>query len=184
MYSYGTPHMAEEKQDDQLEHTCSSYVRIRDVVLKTCQWRWTIGRSGERGSGISVPAAPHDDDDDDYNAVIAAVINFFVVVFVLFNRDLNPCVSASIRSSSLFSWHTESVYAIFDINIKTVLSPLVGGWCGHGIARAFTRSMMKKNSFQFFVFVHQYDHPPYFLDTQSLSMRSLRSLYTANFFVL
>ena len=24
-----------------------------------------IGRSGERGSGISVPAAWHDDDDDD-----------------------------------------------------------------------------------------------------------------------
>ena len=27
--------------------------------------RWTIGRSGERGSGISVLAARHDDDDDD-----------------------------------------------------------------------------------------------------------------------
>ena len=39
----------------------SSYVRIRDVALKTCQ----IGRSGERGSGISVLAARHDDDDDD-----------------------------------------------------------------------------------------------------------------------
>ena len=31
-----TPHMAEQKQDDQLEHTYSSYVRIRDVALKTC----------------------------------------------------------------------------------------------------------------------------------------------------
>ena len=48
MYSYGPPHMAWQKQDDQLEHTFSSYVRIRDVVLKTCQRRWTIGRSGER----------------------------------------------------------------------------------------------------------------------------------------
>ena len=28
--------------------------------------RWTIGRSGERGSGISVLPAWHDDDDDDY----------------------------------------------------------------------------------------------------------------------
>ena len=27
--------------------------------------RWTIGRSGERGSGISVLPARHDDDDDD-----------------------------------------------------------------------------------------------------------------------
>ena len=32
--------------------------------LKTCQRRWTIGRSGERGSGISVLAARHNDDDD------------------------------------------------------------------------------------------------------------------------
>ena len=39
MYSYGPPHMAKQKQDDQLEHTYSSYVRILDVALKTCQKR-------------------------------------------------------------------------------------------------------------------------------------------------
>ena len=61
----GTPHMAKQKQDDELEHIFSSSVRIRDVALKTCQRRWTIGRSGERGSGISVLVARHDDDDDD-----------------------------------------------------------------------------------------------------------------------
>ena len=65
MYSYGPPHMAKQKQDDQLEHTYSSYVRIRDVSLKTCQKRWMIGGSGERVSGISVLVAQHDDDDDD-----------------------------------------------------------------------------------------------------------------------
>ena len=65
MYSYGPPHMPKQKQDDQLEHTHSSYVRIRDVALKTSQRRWMIGRSGERGSGISVLAAWHNDDDDD-----------------------------------------------------------------------------------------------------------------------
>ena len=65
MYSYGPPHMAEQKLDDQLEHTYSNYVRIRDVALKTSQRRWTIGRSGERGSEISVLAAHVDDDDDD-----------------------------------------------------------------------------------------------------------------------
>ena len=63
MYSSGPPHM--QKQDDQLEPTFSSPVRIRDVALTTCQKRWTIGRSGERGLGISVLAAWHDDDDDD-----------------------------------------------------------------------------------------------------------------------
>ena len=57
--------MAAQKQDDQHEHTFSSYVKIQDVVLKTYLGRWTIGRSGERGSGISVLPARYDDDDDD-----------------------------------------------------------------------------------------------------------------------
>ena len=59
---YGSPHMAAQKQDDQHERTFSSYVRIRDVVLKTYLGRWTKGRSGERGSGISVLPARYDDD--------------------------------------------------------------------------------------------------------------------------
>ena len=42
MYSYGPPHMAEQKQDDHFEHTYSSSVRIRDVALGTCQKLWTI----------------------------------------------------------------------------------------------------------------------------------------------
>ena len=63
------PHiLAKQKQDDQLGHTYSSYVRIRDVAQKTCQKRWMIGISGERGSGISVLAARHDDDDDLYRS--------------------------------------------------------------------------------------------------------------------
>ena len=57
-----TLHMAVQKQDDQHEHTFSNYVRIRDIVQKTSLRRWTIGRSGERGSGISVLPARHDDD--------------------------------------------------------------------------------------------------------------------------
>ena len=56
--------MAEQKQDDQHEHTFSNYVRIQDVVQKTWQRRWMIGKSGERGSGISVLLARHDDDDN------------------------------------------------------------------------------------------------------------------------
>ena len=35
------------------------------VALKTGQKRWTIGRSGERGSEISVLAAREDDEDED-----------------------------------------------------------------------------------------------------------------------
>ena len=66
MYSYEPPHMAVQKQDDQHEHTYSNYVKIQDVVQKTCLRRWTIGKSGERGSGISVLPARHDDDDYYY----------------------------------------------------------------------------------------------------------------------
>ena len=62
-----TRHMAEQMQEDQLEPTYSSSVRIRDVALRTFQKRWTIRRSGERGSGISVLVARHDDDDDYYH---------------------------------------------------------------------------------------------------------------------
>ena len=65
MYSCGPPHMAGQKQDGQHEHTFNNYVRIRDVVQKTCLRWWTIGKSGERGSWISVLPAKHDDDDDD-----------------------------------------------------------------------------------------------------------------------
>ena len=64
------------KQDNQLEHTFSSYVRIRDVAQKTRQRRWTIGKSGERGSGISVLAAQHDDDDDIYLSVSKQMTDF------------------------------------------------------------------------------------------------------------
>ena len=70
--------MAAQKQDDQLERTFSSYVRIQAVVLKTYLRRWTIGRSGERGSGISVlPARYDDDDDDDDDDEILAAYDYF-----------------------------------------------------------------------------------------------------------
>ena len=82
MYSYGPPHMAKQKQDDQPELTYSRYVRTQDVTLKTCQRRWMRGRSGERWSGISVLAARHDDDDDD-------------------NGDKNPHCTVSILQDSL-----------------------------------------------------------------------------------
>ena len=80
MYSYGPPHMAKQKQDDQLEHTYSSYARIRDVTLKTCQRRWIIGRSGERGSGTSVLAARH--DDDDFLCIL--LLRFVIVLIIVF----------------------------------------------------------------------------------------------------
>ena len=88
-----TPHMAKKKQDDQLEHTYSSYVRIRDVVLKTCQKRSMIGRSGERGSEISVLAALHDDDD--------IYICVYIYIYILSSPDrLFRCITT--RHSKCF----------------------------------------------------------------------------------
>ena len=72
MYSHGPLHMTERKQGDQLEPTYSSSVRIRGVALRTFWKRWTIGRGGEKGSGISVPMARHDDD----NEAISYIINY------------------------------------------------------------------------------------------------------------
>ena len=78
MYSYGPPHMAGQKQDDQHEYTFSNYVRIRDIALRTYQRRWTMEKSGERGSGISVLVAWHDDDDDDDDDDIYEKIGFSI----------------------------------------------------------------------------------------------------------
>ena len=89
MFSYGPSHIAEQRQGDQLELTYSCSVRIRDVVLRTCQKRWTIGRNSERRSGISVLAARHDDDDDDSGtknvsafekSIQEVQINFFCLI--------------------------------------------------------------------------------------------------------
>ena len=85
MYSYGPPHMAVQKQDDQHKHTFSNYVRIRDVVQKTCLRRWTIGKNGERRSGISVLPARYDDDDYD------GFKNCYLILIILLNIN---CVFA------------------------------------------------------------------------------------------
>ena len=91
MHSYGLPHMAEQKQHNQLEHTYSSFVGIPDVAQKTCQRLWTIGRSGKRGSRISVQAAWHDDDDDDMDAnymyVKKALVNYTRMLQAILNKS-------------------------------------------------------------------------------------------------
>ena len=46
-----------------------------------------IGNSGERGSGISVPAARHDDDDDDDDYLTAilpvAIVDIDIYIYVV-----------------------------------------------------------------------------------------------------
>ena len=55
--------MDEQRQDDQLETTCSNSVSIRNVDLRTCRKQWTIEKDGESGSEISMLMARHHDDD-------------------------------------------------------------------------------------------------------------------------
>ena len=68
---------------DQLEPTYSSSVRIRDVALRTCQKRSTIGRSGERGSGKSLLVARQDDDDDENGFKCCYLI--LVILFIKYS---------------------------------------------------------------------------------------------------
>ena len=113
MYSDGSPHMAAQKQDDQHERTFSSYVRIRDVVLKTYLGRWTIGRSGERGSGISMLPARYDDDDEHFTKkeiihhstkykVLLDIFDFLEVFFVSFE------IGFHFSSSLIWVWRVKT----------------------------------------------------------------------------
>ena len=90
-------HMAAQKQDDQHERTFSSYVRIRDAVLKTYLGRWTIGWSGERGSGISELPARYDDDDEYYKSRAVGVTS---EVGLTADRRPFRAISASLSASA------------------------------------------------------------------------------------
>ena len=108
MYSYRPPLMAGQKQDDQHEHTFSNYVRIRDVALKSYQRRWTIGKSGERGSGISVLVVRHDDDIYIY----IYIQHLFICKYAA--REPAYFFSASVQVNHVYS----CVLAILSIQIN------------------------------------------------------------------
>ena len=104
--------MAAQKQDDQHERTFSSYVRIQVVVLKTCLGRWTIGRSGERGSGISVLPARYDDDDDG-NMIFLSFFEFFLPFFLLSIRLSLFCLFLSFLASFLPFFFSIFLFCVF-----------------------------------------------------------------------
>ena len=84
---------------------------IRYVVQKTCLRRWTIGKSGERGSGISVLPSRHDDDDDDDET---STVLFYTIWFSMSTKfHVLPCITNnSIK-------HQSFVYT--QLNDKTVV---------------------------------------------------------------
>ena len=93
IYSGGPLHMDEQRQDNQLEPIYNSSVPIRDVAMKTYRKQWTIGRGGERWSGIAVLVSWDDDDVSPYfkacpRGVMVKAMNCGIVVreFVLQSR--------------------------------------------------------------------------------------------------
>ena len=114
-------HMAKQKHDDQLEHTYSSYVRIRDVALKTCQRRWIIWRSGERRSGISVLVARHDHDDSiEHNLFVCTQLSKRIDKYLDLDRELNNCGIQEQGIGKLFLIHLERSLKIRKNNLTNL----------------------------------------------------------------
>ena len=128
MYSYWPPHIAEKNQDDQFEHTYSSCVSIRDVALKTCQRRWTLGKSGERGSGISVLAARHGDDDDDDDCYTACEFFISALADGLLQEFEYQQVPSDLQNLSHYSGRSQECYSLngFRFNSFRPLSKHLG----------------------------------------------------------
>ena len=122
--------MAEQKQDDLIKHTYSSYVRIRDVALKTCQRRWTIGKSGERGSGISVLAARHDHDDDNWGMIFFILI-LFVNYILSFSLVRLRIIWLSARAGAHIEYSSSS--RAEDVTITNVIIKTPDRKCDWGV---------------------------------------------------
>ena len=107
---------ANSKQDDQLERTFSSYVRIQAVVLKTYLGRWTIGRSVERGSGISVLPARYDDDDPSSTGGL--VVGWVAVNLTLLQSQTTERIKRTVLSVVVYDF-----FHLFTLNstlLKTI----------------------------------------------------------------
>ena len=137
MYSNGPPHMVKQKQDDQLELTYSSYVRIRDVTLKTKLWM--IGRSSERGPWISVLAARLDDDDQIvwfcfrgdhyYRFFFLRCLSFFTSIKTILYVCLSVCLSLSLYICIyIYSAGNDSPSYKFENNFYNTFSNLGKYW--------------------------------------------------------
>ena len=64
-----------------LENNQMSYLTEFNLYIDIIG-RWTIGRSGERGSGISVLPARYDDDDDISTVYVLSKDSFFNFFFL------------------------------------------------------------------------------------------------------
>ena len=131
MYSYGPLHMVEQKQGDQLEPTYSGSVLIRGVALRTCRKWWTIGRGGERGSGISMLMARQDYNYDDVKTILHVEgHHHHVVPLARISLTLSPHFSLSLiasgRSSGLHPVSSYSCWMYVRAGCPAFARPYVG----------------------------------------------------------
>ena len=81
--------------------------QLWNVDLRTSQKRWTIGRSGERGSGISVLVARHD-DDDDHHEILGRIYALNDITFSLKKNYCDLCFpinfTLKFKESILSKW--------------------------------------------------------------------------------
>ena len=106
MFSYGPPHMAEQKLGNQLRPTYRSSVRIRDIALRTCQKWWTIGKSGERESGISMLVARQDDHDYIYIYIYIYIylLTYYLLAFTVTRKKKKKRQNLEITISWITAW--------------------------------------------------------------------------------
>ena len=81
---------------------------------KTCRRQWTIGKSGERWSRISVLAARHDDDDEEFELSHSACHNL-------------PHLPVSHKDSALYClfWNLCSYWSVYEGPSDSYLGPWV-----------------------------------------------------------
>ena len=122
MFSYGPPQMAEPKQAYQHEPTYSNSLRIRDVALRTCQKLWTIGRSGERGSWISVLVAREDDD------CLYRLLIYQTITYTSYNNNNNNKINPKTMENCKMELVDNRVYISFTFLAKILISSMYMRW--------------------------------------------------------
>ena len=115
--------------------TYSSSVRIRDVALRTYQKLWTIGRSSERSSRISVLVALHDDDGDDEKKPFKSIQIWdwiFLMIKVIPSHFflLNLYIGNVFSSVSIDAYKCPQTYIYIYIYICTALSAIAVEYTG------------------------------------------------------
>ena len=118
MYSYGPPHMAVQKQDDQHEHTFSSYVRIRDVVLKTYLPRAMNDREEWRERVREICAT----------SAMMMMMMMMTSVFTLTFFPVQISGDANLVFFSVLIFFISSTFLLFCVNIGVVILGSMALW--------------------------------------------------------